>query len=156
MRAPVFKPLFFQVKPLPCGAAQKVSALPPRRPTRAWEAIFLCLLEYVRDHPSGPKPAGPCVFTLGPEVRGLNTIRKPSTSGVLPAAVLNSLANRRENRLSPVVFLSTHSVASLAISPQDTPRMPPGRPSTRPRTPPEGARRCRVPWIPAAPLTEQG
>src|SRR5262245_24261168 len=37
MRAPVFKPLFFQVKPLPCGAAQKVSTLTPRRPTHASE-----------------------------------------------------------------------------------------------------------------------
>ena len=29
MRAPVFKPLFFQVKPLPCSAAQKVSNAGP-------------------------------------------------------------------------------------------------------------------------------
>jgi hypothetical protein len=36
MRAPVFKPLFFQVKPLPCGAAQKASLPAQASPNRAF------------------------------------------------------------------------------------------------------------------------
>src|SRR5262249_37711231 len=78
MRAPVFKPLFFQVKPLPCGAAQKASLPAQLRPKRASAAIIFTSTKYAGGHPTRLNLSGTCMFAPHSEVRELEYLAKTS------------------------------------------------------------------------------
>jgi len=107
MRAPVFKPLFFQVKPLPCGAAQKASNAGPAQPEPRLGRNNSDLQKYVRDHLSPLNLSGTCRFALRSEVRKVEYFSKPCTLGPPRAAVLESLAHERKNRPAATVLLQS-------------------------------------------------